>query len=88
MVEQAAFPGTARLLRFETVQAVTGDSRTSHYEKIKRGLMTRAVKISERASAWPAHEIYAINTARIAGKSDAVIRALVAELQAQRLVSA
>ena len=73
-----------RLLRFDTIQSITGDSRTFHYDKIKRGLMTRPVKVGSRASAWPAHEIEAITTARIAGKSEAEIRALVARLEAER----
>jgi prophage regulatory protein len=33
---------------------------------------------------WPAHEVAALNAARIAGKADAEIRALVTHLEAAR----
>jgi prophage regulatory protein len=62
-----------------------GVRKTQHYEDIKHGLFTRPVKIGPRASAWPAHEVAAINTARIAGKSDDEIRQLVVELEAARI---
>ena len=55
---------------------------------VERGLLPKAVKISERASAWPELEIDAINRARIAGKSQAEIRELVADLERQRSVAA
>jgi len=45
----------------------------------------KAIKIGERASAWPESEIAAINAARIAGKSNDEIRRLVADLEQQRL---
>ena len=37
-----------------------------------------------RSSGWPAREVAALNAARIAGKSDAEIRELVADLVAER----
>jgi len=46
--------------------------------------MTRPVKIGQRAAGYPANEVRAINAARIAGKSDDEIRALVERLHAQR----
>lgn len=55
---------------------------------VDRGLLPKAVKISERASAWPESEIEAINKARIAGKSEGEIRQLVADLEQQRGVLA
>jgi prophage regulatory protein len=42
------------------------------------------VKLTERCSAWPEHEVAQVNAARIAGKSDAEIRKLVAQLVSQR----
>jgi prophage regulatory protein len=42
------------------------------------------VSLSGRAVGWPAHEVEAVNTARIAGKPDAEIRALVAQLESAR----
>jgi prophage regulatory protein len=42
------------------------------------------VRLSKRSSAWPEHEVAALNAARISGKTDAEIRQLVARLVAQR----
>jgi prophage regulatory protein len=36
---------------------------------------------------WPSNEVEAINTARIAGKTDEEVRALVAKLEAARKIS-
>ena len=41
-------------------------------------------KLGQRAVAWPADEVHAINAARIAGKSEAEIRDLVNHLHAVR----
>lgn len=65
-------------------QAELGDTRTQFYEGIRAGLITRPVKIGARAAAHPAYEIEAIKKARIAGLSEAEIKALVARLHAQR----
>lgn len=74
----------AQLLRLQLVLSRTGQSRTQHYNAISSGLMTRGVTIGPRAVAWPAHEIDAIVRARIAGKTEDQIRALVSRLMAQR----
>lgn len=62
----------------------TGLSRSGVYAYVDKGLLPKAVKIGERASAWPESEIAAVNAARIAGKSEDEIRELVAELERQR----
>jgi len=72
------------LYRRPIVEQATGDSRTTIYRKIKDGLFTRPVKIGGYRVAWPANEIEAINKARIAGKTDEEIRALVIKLEAAR----
>jgi prophage regulatory protein len=74
------------LLRLPDVMRKTGHARSTVYLMVDRGLLPKAVKISERASAWPEHELDAINAARIAGKSEDEIRRLVADLQQQRRV--
>ena len=72
------------ILRLPVVLRERGRSRSSHYLDIQRGVFTRPVAIGARAIGWPADELAAINRARIAGKSDDEIRALVLRLEASR----
>jgi len=65
-------------------QLGNGIGRSTLYERISNGLWTRPVKLGARASAWPAHEVFALNAARIAGKPDDEIRDLVKRLEADR----
>ena len=76
------------ILRLPQALAQTGDSRSTHYLKIIRGLMTQPVRLGERAVGWPKHEIDAILNARIAGKSDEEIRDLVVTLEVARKAAA
>lgn len=48
----------------------------------------RPVRLGERAVGWPASEVAALNAARIAGKTDQEIRALVVKLEAARKAAA
>jgi prophage regulatory protein len=73
-----------RLLKLPQVCDLTGLRITAIYGQAKSGLFTPPVKLTARSSAWPEHEVAAINRARTAGKSDGEIRALVAQLVAQR----
>lgn len=73
------------LLRRSAIEQMTGDSRTTIYRKIQKGLFTRPVQIGGDRSAWPQSEVEAINKARIAGKSDDDIKQLVIELHAARV---
>lgn len=77
-----------KLIKLPQVLALTAKSRTGHYADIKDGLMTPPVRLSIHSVAWPEHEITAINSARIAGKSNEEIRALVRDLVAARSKSA
>ena len=70
--------------RRATVQAETGYSRSTIYLRISQGLFIKPVSLGARAVGFPASEVTALNAARIAGKTDAEIRALVAKLQAAR----
>jgi prophage regulatory protein len=54
------------------------------YLRIDQGLFTRPVKLGARAVGWPAADVAAINAARIAGKPEAKIRELVAQLERAR----
>lgn len=74
------------ILRLPAVKAATGHrSHASIYSAIRAGLYTKPVDIGPRSVGWPADEVNAINTARIAEKTDAEIRALVESLHAKRL---
>jgi prophage regulatory protein len=66
------------------VKAATGLSRSTVYLRIADGVFTHPVSLGGRAVGWPAHEVAALNAARIAGKPDAEIRALVAQLEVAR----
>lgn len=54
------------------------------YDWLGRGLLPPGIALGLRSVAWPAHELDAIAAARIAGKSDDEIRALVRDLIAAR----
>lgn len=72
------------ILRLPTVLRERGRSRSAHYSDIQQGLFTRPVLIGLRAVGWPSSEVTAINAARISGKTDEEIRALVLKLEAAR----
>lgn len=72
------------ILRLPVVLTERGRSRSSHYQDIKEGLFTHPVQIGLRSVGWPANEVMEINSARIAGKSEAEIRVLVKKLEADR----
>jgi len=77
------------LLRLPRVGSSTGVSRSSTYRRISQGLFPPPVPLGGgRSVGWPAREVAAINEARIAGWSDAKIRALVLELVDQRTAGA
>jgi prophage regulatory protein len=75
---------TNKILRLPAVKAETGNSRSTHYLRIAQGLFTKPVSLGPRTVGWPANEVSEINTARIAGKTDEEIRALVVQLEAAR----
>jgi prophage regulatory protein len=72
------------ILRFPSVIKETGQSRSSIYRAIDSGLWPHPVKLGARSVGWPESEVAALIAARIAGKSDDEIRALVQKLTAQR----
>lgn len=72
------------ILRLPSVKSESGQSRSTIYLRITQGLWTKPVSLGPRAVGWPAHEVGALNAARIAGKSDEEIRALVVKLEAAR----
>jgi prophage regulatory protein len=77
----------AVILRRPEVQRKTGYSRSTIYLRITQRLWTRPVRLGARIVGWPAHEVAALNEARIAGCSNAQISSLVANLEAARALS-
>lgn len=76
------------ILRLPAVTSASGYPRSTLYLRINQGLWTKPVHLGERSVGWPAHEVEAINAARIAGKSEEDVRALVAMLEAARKTAA
>jgi prophage regulatory protein len=76
------------VLRFQSVKSETGLSRTTVHRRIHDGLFPRPVSLGAKAVGWPAAEIAALNAARIAGKSNEEVRALVQRLHADRKAAA
>ncbi len=72
------------ILRIPAVKTQSGLSRSTIYLRIAQGLWTKPVSLGARAVGWPSDEVAAINAARIAGKSDDEVRALVTKLEAAR----
>jgi prophage regulatory protein len=72
------------ILRVKQVMGRTGHTRSTLYLRIQQGTLPKPVSIGPRAVGWPSDEIEAINVARIAGKTDEEIIALVAKLEVAR----
>jgi prophage regulatory protein len=72
------------ILRLHPTLEETGDSRSTHYKRISEGLFTKPVSLGPRAVGWPSSEVEAINAARIAGRTETEIRALVVKLETAR----
>ena len=72
------------ILRRKQVEAATGYGRSMIYLRMAQGLFIQRVSLGAHSVGWPAHEVDAINAARIAGKSDDEIRALVQRLHSAR----
>ena len=75
---------THSILRLPTVKMSTGLSRSTLYLRIAQGVFPKPVSLGGRAVGWPAHEVAALNAARIAGKPDTEIFDLVMKLEAAR----
>ena len=73
-----------KILRLRQVLDTRGIQKSTHYSDIKNGLFTPPVRLGVKASGWPLSEVAALNAARIAGRPDNEIRALVQRLVAAR----
>ncbi|MDZ4803003.1 MAG: AlpA family phage regulatory protein [Bryobacteraceae bacterium] len=76
------------IFRLPAVKTESGYSRSTIYLRISQGLWTKQVSLGPRCVGWPAHEVAALNAARIAGKTDEEIRALVVKLESARKAAA
>jgi prophage regulatory protein len=75
---------THTILRIPAAKAQSGYSRSTIYLRISQGLWTKQISLGPRCIGWPANEVAALNAARISGKTDEEIRALVVKLEAAR----
>jgi prophage regulatory protein len=73
-----------RLLKLPEVESLSGLKQTSIYTQAKTGVFPPPIKLTARSSAWIEDEVAEVNRARIAGKTDQEIRALVTRLVAAR----
>lgn len=72
------------ILRLPDTKRQAALSRSTLYLRIKQGLWTPPVSLGGRAVGWPSSEVDTLNGARIAGKSNAEVGALVVQLVAAR----
>ena len=70
----ASFAGLT-LERLPQVKARTGLSRSEIYRKVALGDFPSPIKLGERASAWPEHEVTAWIASRIAARDSTVLAA-------------
>jgi prophage regulatory protein len=73
-----------KILRLPAVKSESGLSRSTIYLRISEGLWTKPVSLGPRAVGWPSDEVAALNAARIAGKTEDEIRALVSKMESAR----
>lgn len=81
---QLVKPQSIKIIRKPEVLSITGLSRTTHQTRVNKGLMPPKISLGERAIGYLEHEIQAVLTAMVAGKSKEDIRSLVSYLVAQR----
>jgi prophage regulatory protein len=77
-----------RFLRLADLRQNRRTSRSKIYRDVQNGVFPPPVHLGPNTSAWPAHEIDAIDRARIAGDGDDKIKVLVKSLVAARRVAA
>jgi prophage regulatory protein len=75
---------TFTIKRAKDARGQFGIAQSTFYEWITRGLMPPGIALGWRSVGWPAHELDAIAAARISGKTEDELRALVRELIAAR----
>lgn len=84
MTIQSIPPTINPMLRRPAVSQATGYSRSTIYRLIQQGLFTKSIDIGGTRVGWLASEIDALIKARVSGKTDAEIKALVLKMEAAR----
>jgi len=84
-IERFNFDGNIEFIKLSEVIKLRARGKSSTYLEIKNGLLTTPIKLGGRCIAWPRHEIYILNAARLSGKSDDEIRQIVEALHIARL---
>ena len=79
---------TPTIWRRKQVLAKYGIGGSTLYARIAAGLWPKPISLGVRAVGWPDSEVEAVVRARIAGKSDDEIRALVIEIERKRTEAA
>ena len=75
---------TYTFLRVGDVAARFAVSTSMVYRWVRKGILPPPIKLGLRMSAWSADELDAVAEARLAGRGDDAVRALVAGLVAAR----
>lgn len=78
---------SSTILRRKQVEHETGLSRSTIYLRIAQRLWPKPISLGTRAVGWLASEVQALNLARISGRSDDEIRALVTALERARVTA-
>lgn len=76
------------LSRIKRASGITGLPRSSIYAAVSKGTFPAPVHPSPGTSAWPDHELDAMNRATLAGMSEDEKRDLVKRLHAARIAGA
>jgi prophage regulatory protein len=77
-----------RILRLPAVLERYGKSRSTVYLEVERRLFPEGIDLGGRLVGWRESEVDAVIRARIAGKTEDEIRALVADLELARKAAA
>jgi prophage regulatory protein len=70
--------------RLAQVLEVRPTGKSTLYADIGRGVFPKPVRLGPKLSVWQAHEVFAVNAAVAAGKTEDEIRALVKRLETAR----
>lgn len=73
-----------QIYRKPDIKAIFSFADSTLYLHVSQGILPKPISLSSRARGWPASEIDAIVAARIAGRTEDQIKALVITMTAAR----